>query len=244
MISTILFDLDGTLLPMDQEFFTKEYFRLLTQAAAVRGYEAEKLCDTTWRGTAAMVKNDGQALNKEVFWDIFLSVYGQKAAKDIPFFEDFYKNEFNGVAAVCGKNPLAAYTVEYARDRGFRVALATNPLFPAEGTRNRIRWAGLKPELFVLCTTYENSRYCKPNLRYYQDIVHTLKCQPEECLMVGNDAAEDMVAQTLGMQVFLLTDCLINSKNEDLSAYPQGDFNALLSYIKALPTPKDAGRGI
>ena len=242
MINTILFDLDGTLLPMDQEVFTKEYFRLLTQTAASRGYEAKKLCDTTWQGTAAMVKNDGQALNKEVFWNIFLSVYGQEAAKDIPFFEAFYKNEFNGVAAVCGKNPLAAHIVEYARSRGFHVALATNPLFPAEGTRNRIRWAGLEPEQFILYTTYENSRYCKPNLKYYEDITRTLHCQPEECLMVGNDAAEDMAALEIGMQVFLLTDCLINNKNKDLTAYPQGDFHALLSYIEALPDPKDAVR--
>ena len=28
MIKTILFDLDGTLLPMDQDVFTKSYFRL------------------------------------------------------------------------------------------------------------------------------------------------------------------------------------------------------------------------
>ena len=244
MIRTILFDLDGTLLPMDQEVFTTEYFRLLTQTAAARGYEAKKLCDTTWRGTAAMVKNDGQAWNKEIFWNVFLSVYGQEAAKDIHFFEDFYKNEFHGAAAVCGKNPLAAQTVKYARGRGFRVALATNPLFPAEGTRNRIRWAGLQPEDFELYTTYENSRYCKPNPNYYRDIADALGCRPEECLMVGNDAEEDMAAQKLGMQVFLLTDCLINSKKQDLLSYPKGDFNALLSYITALPALKDAGRRI
>jgi len=31
---------------------------------------------------------------------------------------------------------------------GFRVALATNPIFPAIATEKRIRWAGLTPEDF------------------------------------------------------------------------------------------------
>lgn len=237
MITTLLFDLDGTLLPMDQEVFTQKYFRLLTQTAAARGYEAKKLLDVTWRGTAAMVKNDGKASNREVFWRVFLSVYGPEAKADIPFFEAFYKNEFNGAAAVCGKNPLAARTIEEAKRRGFRVALATNPLFPAIGTENRIRWAGLNPKDFLLYTTYENSAFCKPNPRYYQAIANELSCKPEECLMVGNDVLEDGAALQTGMQVFFLTDCLLNPKNADISAFARGDFSTLLSYIAALPQP-------
>lgn len=52
--------------------------------------------------------------------------------------------------------------------------------------------------------------------------------------MVGNDATEDMAAREVGMDVFLLTDCLINAKNRDLNAYPRGDFAALNAYINAL----------
>ena len=52
--------------------------------------------------------------------------------------------------------------------------------------------------------------------------------------MVGNDVFEDMVATELGMKVFLLKDCLINSKDLDYSSYPQGDFDDLMEYIRAL----------
>lgn len=52
--------------------------------------------------------------------------------------------------------------------------------------------------------------------------------------MVGNDAHEDMIAETLGMRVFLLTDCLLNRKEADISRYPQGGFNELMAYIEAL----------
>ena len=114
------------------------------------------------------------------------------------------------------------------------MALATNPIFPAVATESRIRWAGLQPEDFELYTTYENSRYCKPNLNYYRDIVEQLDLTPEECLMVGNDVAEDMVVRELGMNVFLLTDCLINSAQKDISVYPNGGFPELLALIRSL----------
>lgn len=55
---------------------------------------------------------------------------------------------------------------------------------------------------------------------------------PKECLMVGNDVGDDMSAALCGMNVFLLTDNIINSKNEDISVYPSGNFEDLFNYIK------------
>ena len=81
---------------------------------------------------------------------------------------------------------------------------------------------------------YENSRYCKPNPDYYREILGQLHLQPEECLMVGNDVSDDMVARKLGMEVFLLTDCLINKHNEDISQYPNGSFPELMEFIRSL----------
>lgn len=46
--------------------------------------------------------------------------------------------------------------------------------------------------------------------------------------MVGNDVTEDMVASETGMQVFLLTDCLINKERKDISVYPRGSLLTLL----------------
>ena len=40
---TVLFDLDGTLLPMDQDAFTKGYFTLLVQKLAPHGYDPAAL---------------------------------------------------------------------------------------------------------------------------------------------------------------------------------------------------------
>ena len=117
------------------------------------------------------------------------------------------------------------------KEWGFRTALATNPIFPAVATESRVRWVGLEPSEFEWYTTYENASFCKPNPSYYAELLDKLALRPQECLMVGNDAAEDLAAQTLGVEVFLLTDCLINREGRDISACPQGGFDQLLEFV-------------
>lgn len=234
MLTTILFDLDGTLLPMDQDVFVKSYFKNLATKLAPYGYEPEPLFSGIWKGIAAMVANDGSRTNEECFWDCFAQVFGRKVYDDKPVFEEFYRVEFQQAAKYCGFTPKAKETIEQLRQDGYRIALATNPIFPAIATESRIRWAGLEPADFISYTTYENCRHCKPNPDYYRDILAELKVSPEECLMVGNDVEEDMIAASLGMSVFLLTDCLINRNHADLSPYPQGGFDALADYIRRL----------
>ena len=231
MLHTVLFDLDGTLLPMDQDVFIGAYFKGLSAAAAPRGYEPQSLIKAVWTGTMSMIKNDGSVLNEEAFWRTFAQIYGQEALKDKDIFDRYYETGFPKVAEACGYTPRAKETVEKLKQMGLRLVLATNPIFPAVATRERIRWAGLQEGDFELVTTYENCRYTKPNPAYYQDILERLGLNAEGCLMVGNDAVEDTAAARLGMDVFLLTDCLIN-KGTDISAYPQGSFDELMAYIE------------
>lgn len=233
MVTTILFDLDGTLLPMDMDEFTKGYFKLLAKKAAPFGYEPEKLVSSVWKGTEAMVRNDGNCSNEEAFWKCFAGIYGQESLKDKVVFDEFYANEFRGADVFCGFHPGAKEVVQLAKEAGFRVVLATNPLFPKIATEIRVRWTGLEPTDFEYFTTYENSCHCKPNPDYYRDVLEKIGCKAEECLMVGNDVDEDMVAETLGMKVFLLTDCLVNRSGRDISVYPHGSFEELKKFISA-----------
>ncbi|MBR3850136.1 MAG: HAD family hydrolase [Oscillospiraceae bacterium] len=233
-IKAVLFDLDGTLLPMDQDVFVKTYFKGVAAKLAPHGYEPKALIDAIWAGTMQMIKNDGSCTNEDAFWKCFASIYGEKALADIVLFERFYEENFDAVQTVCGYDPQAAETVEAFKKAGLCVALATNPIFPAIATEKRIRWAGLKPEDFAFYTTYENSKYCKPNLRYYEALLKKLDVAPGECLMVGNDVGDDMVAAELGMQVFLLTDCLINKTDKAVSDFPNGSFGELREFAERL----------
>ncbi len=233
-ITTILFDLDGTLLPMVQDTFAKAYISGLTKTAEPLGYSPMIFATAVMRGTEAMVKNNGEKTNENAFWDVLKKAFGESVMNDYHMFDDFYETDFQKIKDVCGFEPKAADLIKTAKEKGFRIALATNPLFPKTATISRMRWAGLNPEQFELFTTYENSNYCKPNLDYYRDILGRMNACPEECLMIGNDVSEDMIASKLGMKVFLLTDCLINKYNEDISVYPHGDFDALKKFIETL----------
>ena len=230
-IKYIFFDLDGTLLPMDQEKFTKAYFGSLAKKVYPYGYDPNELVSSIWKGCEAMVLNDGKRLNREVFWDVFVSIYGEKINEDYKHFDDYYNNDFDKVQPSCGFNPDTPMLISYLKSKGYKLVLATNPLFPTVATECRIKWAGMKKEDFELVTTYDNFSHSKPNLEYYKDIMKLYNLSPDECMMVGNDVDEDMIASELGMRVYLVTDNLINRKNKDISVYPNGDLKGLIEYL-------------
>ena len=232
-MKTVLFDLDGTLLPMDQEKFLQAYLTGLAKTMAPYGYDPKTLVPGIWAGTEAMVKNNSTATNESVFWNCFSALMQRDARKEEPVFQAFYRTDFQKVRQVCGFDDRAAEIVSFLKQQGCRVVLATNPLFPQSATYSRARWAGLDPADFALITTYENSHRCKPNPDYYREILDTIGESPENCIMVGNDVGEDMIAAELGMQVFLLTDCIINKQNADIRHLPQGSFPELLAFLQA-----------
>ena len=236
MLQAILFDLDGTLLPMDNDYFVKVYFGYLAECASAWGYEdKDKLIDAIWKGLEAMVRNDGSRSNSEAFWGYFTGVYGEKAYQDIQHFEYFYGHDFNRAASVAAPAPLAADVVRTARRKAGHVILATNPVFPAIADEMRLSWIGLKMEDFDLVTDYDNCRFSKPNPAFYQDVLERFHLDADRCLMVGNDVDEDILAaQKTGMKTWLLDDFLINRKGREITC-PRGSYEQLLRYLEELP---------
>jgi len=230
----ILFDMDGTLLPMDMEAFTKGYFRLLAKKLLPFGIEKERLVPAIWEGTRAMVKNDGSETNDRAFWRRFCEVCGFSEAQIGAACLDFYINEFNEAKAFTGENPLAREAVRLARQKAPIVALATNPLFPMEGQATRMGWVGLKPCDFDLVTCYDTDRYCKPNPMYFTSVCERLKVKPDECLLIGNDENEDMRAGTeAGLDCLLVTDWMIEDKNHHWQG-ARGTFSEMVEMLRGL----------
>ncbi len=234
MIDTVLFDLDGTLLPMDNDVFTKGYFQALAAALAPCGLEAKPLIDAVWRGTAAMVKNDGTRLNREAFWQTFESVMPGWKPEYRARTDAFYRVDFNAAKRFTGENPLARPLIDALKQDGLHLILATNPLFPKDGVETRLRWIGLSAADFELVTTYENMHYCKPNPRYFTEILTMTGKDAAQCLMVGNNMDEDGAAATAaGIRTLIVTDCLINETCTPLSTYPNTTFADLYRAIRA-----------
>ena len=233
-IKTILFDLDGTLLPMQQDEFTTAYFNGLSKKLAPYGYEPQRLVGGVWQGTKAMVKNDGTQTNEQVFWKEFASLFGEKVYDDTDKFNDFYETDFNNLKSYCGYNEQANKTVRALKEKDYTLVLASNPVFPMTAQKKRMLWAGVNPDDFALITSYENSHYCMPNPFYFKEIAERLGVKPSDCLMVGNDTTEDAAAILMGMDFFLLTDCLLNKEGKDISKFTRGSFVQLLNYIENL----------
>lgn len=229
----ILFDMDGTLVPMDVKVFTHGYFKGLTKKLAPHGIPAEDVVKFIWAGTNAMVVNDGSKMNEEVFWEVFTKLSSKTKEEIDRDCLSFYANEFDEAKCFTAPNPLAKEVVRLAREQATYVILATNPLFPMVGQLTRLNWVGLKKDDFDYISSYENERYCKPNPTYYEEICKKFNVSPSECLMIGNDETEDMYAASqIGMQTFLVTDCLIASENHPYTG-ERGTFADLVAKLKA-----------
>lgn len=240
MIRNVFFDLDGTMLPMDQDAFVKIYFgELCKRFCPVLKIDNESLVKGVWKGTDAMVKNGGAEPNYNAFWKTFAKICGKQVFDYIKDFDDFYTKEFNEAKKACKYNPVVPETIKVLKSKGYKLVAATNPIFPKVATNNRLSWAGVDPNDFALVTTYENSGFCKPNPKYYIEIMEKLNLNPEECMMVGNDIDEDAAAsEQIGMDTYLVTDCIINRRDVEYSKYKQGSFKDFLNYARMMPDVK------
>lgn len=224
-IDTIIFDLDGTLVPIDQHEFTSEYLRLLGERMAVFGFEPKQAIDTIWKGCFVMTDNDGSVINSEAFYRSTRDVYGDRTEEFLRILTEFYETDFDKARSTVKTELIengsfnAAPIVRVLKEKGYTLALATNPVFPLKALEVRLSWVGLTPDDFTLITNYENSRFCKPNPRYFEDIILALGKSADSCLMIGNNLAEDMSASKVGIACLLLTDFLENRKGDDVDAF-------------------------
>ncbi len=238
---TILIDLDGTLIPMEQQAFIDAYFSDLARFLAGYGYrDARALLGALMHGVKAMIQNDGGATNRERFWTVFAGELGDGVRALEPALGGFYGGAFDAVRRVL--DPTASGRERDVRallgllrgERQRTVYLATNPLFPPVAVETRLGWVGLTPADFDGITTYDNSRYCKPNPAYYTEILARLGRAPETCLMIGNNPSDDMSALKAGLSGYLVTDYLENEYGMDITPFCRGSFEDLMAFAQTL----------
>ena len=235
-IKHILFDLDGTLLPMVQDEFVTFYMPLLAKSYMGAGVslDPKKFIGAVWAGYEAMVKNDGSRTNREAFWSYMEPELPISTEESENIALKFYENEFNQAICTTKPTPVSNQIVKKAKSRGLETYLATNPVFPQCATMNRIRWAGLVAEDFKVITTYETCTYCKPNPEYFRGILEEFSLDPSECLMVGNDVEEDLAIRSLGVKTYLVTDTMENKKDLPVKSDYIGTLEELLKFIETV----------
>jgi FMN phosphatase YigB (HAD superfamily) len=232
MIKAVLFDLDGTLLPMNTEAFIAQYTKSLAPKVS-HIVEPEIFLKALWSGTEAMMKNkEKYKTNEQVFTETFLPLINKEKEEIWPALNQFYEEEFPKFAPLTAPVPEARKVVEAALKKGYKVAVATNPVFPSRAIEHRLEWAGVKDLPIDLVTVYENSSYTKPHREYYEWIAGKLGVQPEECIMAGNDKQEDMAASTAGMTTYLVEGHVIDRGNTEFPIHDQGTLAHLKNHIE------------
>lgn len=233
MIDTILFDLDGTLLPLDMERFTEIYFTEM-------GYmfkdmiEPRLLVKYVWEATREMVINTEYKTNEEVFMNKFSELIGGDISKYRSHFDDFYDTLFHKTREAAKSNESIKEIIAILKAKNYKLIVATNPLFPRKAILHRIEWAGLDMKDFIYITSYEDNHYCKPQLHFYREILDTIGKKPEQCMMVGNDVQEDLIALKLGIKTFLVKNHMIHRTNEVIESTYEGNYEDFYNFVKNL----------
>jgi HAD superfamily hydrolase (TIGR01549 family) len=234
MINTILFDLDGTLLPMDFDAFMNVYFEALSQKFKERVHP-QTLISAVLKATDIMVNTNNECTNEQSFMDAFTKIVGGTKEEWLSEFSTFYENEFEVVQTTSTISKEFIQAVEVLKTKGYKLVIATNPLFPLQANLQRIRFAGLNYQDFDHITSLEEYHHNKPYLSFYKELLQKIHKQPSECLMVGNDVEEDLVAKDLGISTFLIQNCMIHRKKRPIDADHIGIDIDFLEFVKTLP---------
>ena len=203
---TFLLDLDDTLLinPMDR--FLPAYFALLEKRLS--GFIGEQpLRQLMFRSVQVMqTKADPTITNLAAFMADFAQRLGVSIETLQPTIEAFYRDDYPHLQQHTLSRPEAREVITYLLDQGHQVVIATNPLFPATAIMQRISWASVHDFSYALITTMENSHFCKPDPRYYLEILDKVGAVPETTWMVGDDLENDILpTRSLGLKTWQIT---------------------------------------
>ncbi|MGE5678168.1 MAG: HAD family hydrolase [Pseudomonadota bacterium] len=233
MIDTFLFDLDGTLLPMDTQTFIDTYFHELGKAFSDITHP-KLLLKNVIAATDEMISNQDYITNEEVFMKEFNRLIDGDMSVYMNRFDNFYNTQFDNVKRSTSSLPLISECIKLLKEKNYTAAIATNPIFPQVAIHKRIEWSGLNISDFSHITSYEGCHYCKPYVQFYQEILDVMGKKPEQCIMVGNDVQEDLVAGKLGMQTFLITNNMINRENEKIESTYTGTYEDFYRFVQGI----------
>ena len=232
-VKALLFDLDGTLLQVEMRTFIPAYLHEL----------GERFTDIVPREQFARVarhavqllllRGDRRQTNRERYLAVLESRLDIRAGlfeeRLNGWLEDGLENLAGHVSPIDKARPL----LDHCFGLGVPVVLATNPVFPAAVIEARLAWAGLDDYPFTHVTSYENTRYCKPQKGYFLDLLEGLRVSADECLMIGNDTQHDLAAASVGVPTFLAETFMVDRLAGNYSSDYRGDLDDLLQLLRA-----------
>ncbi|MHA1803202.1 MAG: HAD family hydrolase [Promethearchaeota archaeon] len=226
-INTILFDLDGTLIILHDNFIPA-YIKLLSKRVS-HLMKPSKFIAKLMMASKKVEENDGSDTNENVYAKTFFPAIGFKREELEPIFDQFYEEDFPKLRKFTTFRPEAREVIKKATMKGYDLVIATTPILPRTAILQRMEWAGVADVQYRLITSYENMRATKPNLFYFKQILEEIERKPKECLMVG-DEMKDMMAAKLGIKTFFIE----NSNSKLPPIIPEPNYRGTLNDLIAL----------
>ena len=206
-IKALLFDLDNTLINFEEEKFILAYGKQIHTYFKEETPDYNDFMKLFLGSTKAMLEREPKGVsNLEKFGVNFSQKIKLPKSVIIDRFLHFYATDFYKLFPVISPHPIAKTLLEEAA-KNFEIILATNPLFPEIATLKRLNWAGIGPSDIPWSEITYADLYstAKPHLAYYEEILSRIQRKPSECMMVGNDKINDMIAGKLGIKTYLIT---------------------------------------
>jgi HAD superfamily hydrolase (TIGR01549 family) len=233
MTRTLLLDLDDTLLGNSMDTFMPAYLQSLVRRLSPFGDPA-RIARQLIAATNLMYQNQEPGCTLEQVFDRnFFPALGLKREDVQAAIDDFYALDFPQLSSVVTPRPEAVEMVEEAQRRGYRLAIATAPLFPLTAIQQRLRWAGLAPEEFdfALIPDYSSFHFSKPNSAYFAELLGQIGWPDDSVVMVGDNLEHDIdSARKIGLPVFWIHNGR-NVEDETTRSVPQGSIADLLPWL-------------
>lgn len=234
-LTTLLFDLDDTLLGNDINQFIQPYMARFAEHMSLVT-PPQNFLSGLLAGTREMMDNhDPRRTLQQRFAEQFYPLANAPAATLDPQIETFYTEKFKGLRSETWVIPAAREAVQWALSSGLQVAVATNALFPRTAILQRLEWAGVSAIEFpyALITTYEFMHFAKPRPEYFAETLAWLDRRPEEAMMVGNDWSQDIApAHEAGLRTFWIAPNTAQPPANTAHPTGQGSLAQFLSWAK------------
>ncbi len=205
MLRVILFDLDNTLILYDEMEFFKRYLPMITHSFADL-IPSEIFPQKLISAMQTMMKNDGSVSNVESFLSAISDGFDDHRETIWSRFLNFNFKEYDQFRSLISVPEGIHEVFRDLKKKNIKLVIASNPIWPMEIQKKRFSWTGIEGLDFDLITHIENMSHCKPSIEYYWEICQKINETPEDCLMVGNDLINDMIASKIGMKTFLVID--------------------------------------
>lgn len=204
-ITTILLDLDNTLIRNPDRAFAIDFLALFNQYmhSTLELDEAGKIFRQAIK--LASTGNNPAASNTEHVVKLLAQACDASLEEAKTALDGFYSSAYPQLEKHITPIPETPEFIAQLKQAGYTLVIATNPLYSHEAVLRRMIWGKLPLEAhhYALITSADNMAHAKPHRGYYAKIFEELALEASTTVMIGDSYKNDIApAQAMGMVTY------------------------------------------